>query len=217
MPNFGKLLKEKQPFLMSTYGLLVAELVVTFAIVYAFRNSPAAKKITRQSILLYFALTFGIILILSFVPMPDWMKLVLFTVFAVVIGGMLHSITVVVPRELVDNALKGTIVIFVCMSVFALLLASMGVDLSWMQLVLFAALIGLLVASLLAMFFSPKSSKIHKALLVFGLVVFSIFVMVYTNMILQPGYKGSYIDAAIGFYLDFVNIFTRLLALDGSA
>jgi FtsH-binding integral membrane protein len=214
MVNFGKLLKNKESFLLSTYGLLITQLTITFAIVYAFRNNPVVNKITRQSILIYFLLTFGIIMILSFVPMPIWLKLILFTVFAVVMGGMLHNVTVLIPINLVNNALIGTIAVFIAMSIFAFILASMGIDLSWMMIILLAALLGLIIASLIVMIFAKKDSKLHKAILIIGLIIFSVFVIVYTNTILQPSYNENFVDAALNFYLDFINIFTRILALE---
>lgn len=216
MVNFGKLLKNKESFLLSTYALLITQLTITFAIVYAFRNNPVVNKITRQSILLYFLLTFGIIMILSFIPMPIWLKLILFTVFAVVVGGMLHNLTVLIPINLVNNALIGTIVVFIAMTIFAFILASIGIDLSWMMTILLAALLGLIIASLIVMLFAKKDSKLHKAILIIGLIIFSVFVIVYTNTILQPSYKENFVDAALNFYLDFINIFTRILALEAN-
>jgi modulator of FtsH protease len=213
MVNFGKLLKKKEGFLLSTYALLIVQLAITFFMVYAFRNNKTFNKVTKQSFIVYFLLTFGLILILSFVPMPIWLKLIIFTVFAVVMGGMLHNASIAASVNIINNALYGAISIFVAMSAFAFILAAMGVDLSWMLIILFAALIGLIIASVLVMLFASKDSKLQKALLIFGLVLFSIFVVVYTNAILQPGYTENFVDAAISFYIDFVNIFSSILAL----
>ena len=213
MRSFGTLLKNKSSFLLSTYTLLVAQLAITFGIVYAFRNNPKVATITRQSLLLYFVLTLGLILVLSFVPMPDWLKLVLFTVFAVIFGGLLHSTSIVIAKEHVDNALKSTVAVFIAMSIFGVILAYFGFDLSWLMLLLIAGLIGLLVAGLLIMTLN-KSTLLLKAFYIISIVLFSCFVLVYTNMIIQPSYKGTYIDAAISFYLDFVNIFSASMGLE---
>lgn len=212
--NFSKLLKNKETFLLSTYSLLVIELVISMAIVYAMRDSPMFNKITRQSILIYFALTFGLILILSFVPMPSWLKICVFTIFAVVMGGFLHSTSILIPREVIDNALFGTISVFVIMTCFAFILAALGVDLSFMMIIMLAAIIGLLIASIIVYFFAKKSNKVHKIMLIVGLIIFSIYVIVYTNVILQPKYNFNYVDAAIDLYVSFISIFTRILALE---
>jgi modulator of FtsH protease len=211
--RFGTLLKNKSRFLISTYTLLVAQLAITFGIVYAFRNNPRVATITRQSLFLYLFLTLGLVLILSFVPMPNWLKLVLFTTFAVIFGGLLHSMSIIIPKEHVDNAFKSTIAVFIAMSIFGVILAYFGFDLSWLMLLLIAGLIGLIVAGLLIL---PlvKSSPLLKTFYVISIVLFSCFVVVYTNMIIQPSYKGTYIDAAISFYLDFVNIFTASMGVE---
>lgn len=214
MVNFGKLLKNKESFLLSTYALLIVQLSITFFMVYAFRNNKTFNKVTKQSFIVYFLLTFGLILILSFVPMPIWLKIIIFTVFAVVMGGMLHNASIAASVNIINNALYGAISIFIAMTIFAFILAAMGVDLSWMMIILFAALIGLIISSLLVMFFASKDSKLQKAVLIFGLILFSIFVVVYTNTILQPGYTENFVDAAISFYIDFVNIFSSILALE---
>jgi FtsH-binding integral membrane protein len=212
--NFGALIKQKQGFLLSTYGLLIAQLVITFTIVYVFRNNEKAAKITNQSVFVYLILTFGLILLLTFIPMPSWMKLIIFTIFAIVMGGLLHSASRVVSKELVDNSLKGTIVIFVIMSLMGLLFAAVGMDLSWTLLILFAGFIGLAVGMLLIFIFSPTSTKMQKIILIVALVLFSCYVMVFTNIIIQPGYKMDVIDAAIDFYISFTNIYSSTLGLE---
>lgn len=212
--RFATLLKNKSSFLLSTYTLLVAQLAITFSIVYAFRNSPKAAAITRQSLFLYFILTFGLILILTFVPMPNWSKLVLFTIFAVIFGGLLHSTSILIDKKHVDNALKSTVAVFIAMSIFGVILAYFGFDLSWLMLLLIAGLIGLIVAFIIIYFFIGQSTRLQKALYIASIVLFSCFVLVYTNMIIQPKYKGTYIDAAISFYLDFVNIFSASMGLE---
>jgi FtsH-binding integral membrane protein len=54
----------------------------------------------------------------------------------------------------------------------------------------------------------------HKLLLLFGLILFSIFIVYDTNIILNKNYKGDYIDASLDFYLSFVNLFIREVALE---
>jgi FtsH-binding integral membrane protein len=213
MVNFGKLLKKKEPFLIKTYALLIVQLAITFSIVLSFRNNEKLHKLTKQNFWVYLLLTLGILLIMIFVPMPPYVKIFLFTLFAVVFGGMLHNASVKVGSNIIESALIGTITIFITMSIFAFVLASIGVDLSFMMIILFAALFGLIIANVIVYFFAKESQKIKKYLLLFGLVLFSIFVMVYTNTILQPGYTVSSIDAALNFYLDFVNIYSNLFQL----
>ena len=218
--SFAKLIKQKQGFLTAVYVTLIVELVITFAIVYQFRNHPALSKTTKQSFWVYLLVTVGLILILSLVPMPIWMKVLLFTAFAVVIGGLLHHASHKVPTALIDQALYGAIGIFVVMSVFAFVLASMGVNLGFMWMILFAAIIGLFVANLIIILMGKtrdennKLTPLYKTLLVIGLIIFSIYIMFSTNMMLQKDYSDDFVSAAIDLYLGFINIFTKLFILE---
>lgn len=208
----------KTGFLFAMYATLIAQLFITFAIVYWFRDHPKLSAATKQSFWIYLLLTLGILLILILVPMPPILQLLVFAVFAAVFGAMLHQATVKIPEATIDKALRGAIAVFVVMSIIGMVLLMAGFDLAWMGWILFAALIGLLIASLVV-FFIPSESKppmLHKALTVIGLALFSAYVMYHTNMVLQPKYQENFVQAALDFYLDFVNIFSRLLALDSA-
>ena len=129
---------------------------------------------------------------------------------------MLYNATFLIPKEFITQALSGTIGVFVAMSIVGIVLASMGIDLGWMGLILLGALIGLIVASLIVMFLDKnKSSLLHKTILIIGLILFSIYVIYETNIMLQKDYNQDFINAAVDLYLDFINIFVRILALEG--
>lgn len=218
--NFSKLLKQKQGFLTSVYVTLIAELIVTFAIVYQFRNHPALSKATKQSFWVYLLLSIGLILVLTLLDLPIWLKLMLFTAFAVVTGGLLHNASYNLPTTLIDQALYGAIGVFVAMTIVAFILAAMGVDLGFMGLILLGAMIGLLVASLIIILTGnakdkdKKMTPLYKLILVIGLMIFGIYIMYSTNIMLQKDYGMDFVSAAIDLYLGFVNVFSKLLALE---
>jgi len=215
--NFIDLLQKKQGFLLQVYGTLIVELLVTFFVVYSFRNHPMLAKVTKHSFLLYFIITIVLILILVLIPMPPIIKFLVFTLFAIVIGGMLYNATFLIPKEFITQALSGTIGVFVVMSFVGIILASLGIDLGWMGLILLGALIGLIVASLIVIFLDKnKSSLLHKTILIIGLILFGIYVIYETNIMLQKNYNQDFINAAVDLYLDFINIFVRILALEGN-
>lgn len=216
MPRLSNLFQHKRSFLTAVYATLIVQLCITFAIVYSFRNHPGLSRATKQSMWLYLFVSLALILILSFVPMPTWVKLIVFALFSVVNGALLHHVSVVLPKELIDQALVGTIGVFVGMTILAFILAAMGVDLSWMALLLFGALVGLLVASLVVLFVNPKSPRLQKAIIMFGLVLFAVYVTFETNIMLQKDYARDFVSAAINLYLDFINIFIRMLTLNSN-
>lgn len=218
--SFTQLLKGKQLFLTSVYATLIIELIITFAIIYKLRNHPKLSKVTKQSFWVYLLLSLGLIVLLTFFNFPIWLKLILFTAFACVTGGMLHNASYTVPKAIIDQALYGVISIFIAMTVVAFILAAMGVDLGFLGIILLAALIGLIVASLILLIMNKtrdennKLTLVYKILLVIGLIVFSIYIMYSTNIMLQKNYGFDFVTAAIDLYLGFINIFTKLLILE---
>jgi FtsH-binding integral membrane protein len=209
--SFLKNVKAKQGFLFAVYAVLVAELVLTFVIFSYLRKHDL--KIVHQSMWVYLIVILGLVLVLSMIPMPSWLKLCIFSILSVIIGAYLQVISDKVSDKVIKHALYGTIAIFISMSLIAVLLAAMGVDLSFMGMILLGALLGLFIASIIVMLIGNASKTIIKALLWIGLVLFAIYTIYATNIILQPSYSGDFIDASIDFYLDFINIFTRILAL----
>lgn len=217
MQPLSSLLKNRKGFFIAVYATLLLQVFITFAIVYFFRLHPQLSNISKQSFIFYLLLSLALMLMLILLPMPTWLKLCVFTFFAMVIGAMLHNSTWMVPADFITQSLAGTMSIFVILSIVGLILAMMGIDLGWMGLILLGSLIGLLVATILLMVFDKnRTGTIHKVLLVLGLILFSIYVIYDTNIIMQRDYKGSFVTAALDFYLDIINIFIRMLILDGA-
>lgn len=212
--NMGEILVRKKGFLLSVYALLIAELFVTFFIVYNFRKHPSLSRATKRSFLLYLLLSLGLVLVLTLVDMPIWLKTVVFTGLAMVMGAFLHNVSLVVPEQIITMALSGTIGIFVVLSVVGFVLAGFGINLSFMGFILLGALVGLLVATLIVAFLSRSGSRAHKVLLIIGLVLFGVYTMYGTNTMLQKDYSGDVVSAAVDLYLTFLNLFTRILALE---
>jgi len=211
-----KLASSKMSFLFAMYATLIVQLFITFAIVYWFRNHPRLSAATKRSFWMYLLFSIGILLILILVPMPPFLQLLVFALFAVVTGAMLHQATVSIPRATIDKALKGAIAVFITMSIVGMVLLAAGFDLAWMGWILFAGLIGLFIATIVV-FFIPSESKppmLQKTITVIGLALFSAYVMYHTNIVLQRDYQANFVQAALDFYLDFINIFSRVLALE---
>lgn len=219
--SFVKLLQKKKGFLAAVYATLVLQLVVTFAIVIKLRDYPELSKRVRSVPYIVWIIVFiGLVLCLPFVMMlPPWIKLFVFTLISVLFGFMMHVSSAKLPMSFVERAMIGTMAVFVGMSLAGLALAAIGVDIGFMGLFLFAALVGLLVASLVMLLMQKrrdvegKLTKGYKALLYIGLVLFSVMIMYDTNMILQRNYGFDFVTAAMDFYFDSMNVFARLLTL----
>ena len=207
--DFFKLLNEKKSFLAKTFGNLIFQLLVTFIIAFQVKSPDLLENN------LYFwgliITTFIIIFLLAMVSMPPIMKFILFTIFSISWGLLLSKIKEQTSPEIIKSALLGVISIFIAMFTVGLLITSMGITMSpRFGFILLVALILLIIVSIVSMFMKSYDTY-HKAISVFALVLFSIFIIYDTNTILQRNYLGDFITASIDYYLDILNIFINLI------
>jgi FtsH-binding integral membrane protein len=199
-------------FLGLVYATLLLQLVITFGIVYKFHDNEKLAQIYKRHRLIFFLITLGIILALVFIPLHPALKLLLFTLFAVAFGFMLLSLTAPFPTKAIHLALFSVFLVFIGTSLLGLILTRMGYKLiAWIPFLL-AALIAVIITEVVFLFI-PPSSKVFHGLLIVIVILFSIFNVVDTNMILQKDYYGDYIQGAIDFYLNFINLFSAIFGL----
>ena len=207
--DFFKLLNEKKAFLAKTFGNLIFQLLITFIIAFRVKSPDLLENN------LYFwgliITTFIIIFLLAMVKMPPIMKFILFTIFSISWGLLLSKIKEQTSPEIIKSALLGVISIFIAMFIVGLLITSMGITMSpKLGFILLVALLLLIIVSIVSMFMKSYDTY-HKAISVFALVLFSIFIIYDTNTILQRNYLGDFITASIDYYLDILNIFMNLI------
>ena len=91
--SLAKLWKSNGPFMLQTFALLIAQLLVTFIIMFQLGKSEKFAQIIDKNKIAFgiglFVITLGLIIVLTFVPMPIYLKIALFTLFSVVLGLML--------------------------------------------------------------------------------------------------------------------------------
>ena len=205
VPSLTSLFKEKKQFLIYVFANLIVQLGITY---YVMTNYVEKRQISH---LLLFLSQLFIIFILAFVPMPAWLKFLLFSVFSATFGIMLASLKNTVDPAILKTALVGTLGIFGGMFFTGLGLLLSGVELTGrFGLGLLAALLILIVVSIVFMFMGTYSSAV-KGLSVVGLLLFSLFVVYDTNTILQRNYYGDFITASLDYYLDIINLFLNLV------
>ena len=111
--------------------------------------------------------------------------------------------------QIVMTAFGSTAAVFAGMGVLAFTIKK---DLTSWGPMLFAAVIALLVASVVNIFVC--SSAMMMAISVLATVVFSLFLLYDLKRVVDGG-ETNYISATLAIYLDLVNIFQNLLALFG--
>jgi FtsH-binding integral membrane protein len=210
MSNFGKLLVQKKQFIAMVYLVLASQLYITFIV---------AKYLQHNQKTYIFAMKFFIpLIIIPFIILftlpycPPYLKFILFCIFSFVLGILSIGASNYVSEEIIEVALVSAICIFIAMSFVGIFIASMGIDLSFTFFILFTILIGLVIVRLVLLFMTV-SSDTYDYVATLSIVLFSLFVGVDTNRMLQKNYNLGVIETAMTFYLDIENLFTNLVEL----
>jgi FtsH-binding integral membrane protein len=209
--TFINLLNDKKMFLIYVFSNLIVQLGITYYVMmnYTIKN-------TTMTNLLLFIFQIVMIFILALVPMPAWMKFILFSAFSTSFGIMLSSLKTQVDNNIIQTAILGTMGIFASMFGAGLGLILFGVKLgSQFGLALFCALV-LLVVSTIVIKLLGAYSAMTKGLSIIGLFLFSLFILYDTNNILQRDYYGDFVTASLDYYLDILNIFINLVNIENN-
>ena len=215
-----KLLYEKKTFFSLILVTLVIQLYITYYISENFDIEKNKNKISNNhpfffdtnTIVAYIVLFF-LIFILALVPMPSWLKFIVFSLFSTVFGVILAYRKSNYDPNTIQTAVFGTISIFVSMFAFGVALIASNIQLSPMfGLGLLYALLFIFMITIVQIFII-QSSLLYKIIVVSLLMLFSVYIVYDTNNILQRDYSGDFITASLDYYLDIINIFSNLLSL----
>lgn len=217
------LIKKNNNLIKCVFTTLIVQLIVTFIVFYGLRdNEPELLNkiknkypiIDKRPITFFLFIPLAIMyILLSFIKKVKSfpLKIVFFVFFSMFIGLHLNLVKTNVSSETIMFALFSTISIFVAMLSFAMLLINRGVDfLKYGGVLCFILL--LLIISLLMNIFLFKDTYFQKFLTFVGLILFTIYIIyhTYTMLLLKTDFNNDCISGAISYYLDFINIFTRL-------
>ena len=207
--NFTSLLHDKKELMIMVFANLITQLGITY---YVMTNTKDDIKGLKYWILII--TTFVIIFILALVPMPSWLKFILFSVFSYIWGILLASFKLKINDDgLINMAMLGSIGVFAIMFLIGAFLLATGIELGLKTgFFLFISLLLLIIAQIFSLF--HKSTMLVKSLAAIGIVIFSGYIIYDTNTILQRNYYGDFITASLDYYLDILNIFTKLVLLN---
>jgi FtsH-binding integral membrane protein len=206
------LIVSKREFFILIFANLIAQLGITY---YIMQKTPAADK-NAINFWLLFGIQIILIFVLVLVPMPSWMKFLVFSVFSYTFGLSLARLKTSYDPTMIQAAIMGTIGIFGAMMAFGAFLIMSGIKLGYQfGLALFYALLLLIIVRIVFMFM-PSSSGTKRYLTIFSLMLFSVYIIYDTNTILQRNYFGDFITASLDYYLDIINIFVNLLSYNNN-
>jgi FtsH-binding integral membrane protein len=208
--NIFNILFQKKELLI----MIFANLIVQFGITYYVFLKTNASKITGTNKVFIIIGVFALLIVIGLVPMPNWLKIILFCLFSYLQGLFLSSIKTVANQQMIQTAIVGAISVFALMFAFGLGLLTFGVALtSRFGLFLSVALLVLIIVQIVSIFAGTMPTA-QKILAFISLIVFSIYVIYDTNRILQRNYYGDFITASMDYYLDILNIVLDILTLN---
>ena len=206
-----KVISDKKLFFILIFLNLFAQLGITY---YTMENSSQPKE--KSTFWLLIIASFLLLLSLAFIPMPSFVKVLVFSAFSYIWGLLLTSVKTKHNEEQIRIAVQGALSVFAAMVGVGLALLMTGNQLGYkFGLFLFCALFLLLIARLVSLF-SDKLSSMRLGLSIFGIVLFALYVMYDTNVIFRRDYSGDFITASMDYYLDILNLFLHLLGYQDS-
>lgn len=210
--NFKGLVQGREQFLMLVYVTLVAQLLLTYGVMESDRIRALSS--VRMGVLI--SVLVGISLVVSFLPLPWPVLLVLFSIFSVTNIALTWKTWKVASEESRKYALwmakMGAVVLFGVMTFVGAYVAASGVNLaSWAPYLMAPALaffaLFLLVSN--GVFKVPRGVSDVVAAMSLGL--FTVRTVFNTNLLLLQGRDFS--EAAFELYIDYTQIFNALLEL----
>ena len=211
--NFITNISNKKVFLVQVYATLIFQIWLAYIVLlYAENHNFMQSKIMFFGTIIAL---FVIIIVISMIQSPI-IKFVLFCLFSGLVGLMLsYRVDLKNPEELeiVKKAFITTVCVFIFIVLFGFFLAFMGVTVPPIVgvILFFALLILIIVTFVLSL--TGQYPAYHKYIAGFIIFLFSIFIAYDTMNILDKNNNSNFVNGALDYFLDFLNMFSAFLNL----
>jgi uncharacterized protein len=215
---------EQARFITKVYGWMSIGLAITGAVAYLVSSSPAILQLIFGNKLIFFGLIIGELLMVGYLAaavtrMSAATATLVYLLYAVLNGLTLSGIFIMYTGASIMGTFLITGGTFAAMSIYGYFTKQ---DLTRAGNLLFMALIGLVIASVVNIFFrNPIMYWIitYAGILIFvGLTAYDTQKIKQMNIIGNEGTEEDHKEAIMGaltLYLDFINLFLYLLRLFG--
>ncbi|MCI4235582.1 Bax inhibitor-1/YccA family protein [Dickeya dianthicola] len=215
-----------QTYMAQVYGWMTCGLLLTAFVAWYAANTPAVLQVVFSSKITFYGLVIaqlGLVFVLSGMVhrLSGGVATTLFMLYSALTGLTLSSIFIVYSGESIASTFVITGGMFGAMSLYGYVTKR---DLTGMGSMLFMALIGILLATLVN--FWLKSEGLQLAITYIGVLVFVGLTAYDTQKLKNIGEELSVDDrdsfrkysimGALTLYLDFINLFLMLLRIFGS-
>jgi len=209
MSKLLDLMYKKRMFLMLVFANLFVQLSISYYVMVHTNKSPISHWYL-------FAIQLLLILLLATVPMPSFMKFILFSIFSYTFGLSLSHYKEIVDERAIEIAIKGALSFFALMMGTGIALMIGGINLGpRFGSFLFWSLLLLIILKIISIV-GNGLSMMHKVLSGVAIILFSMFIVYDTQQILSTNYAGDFISASMAYYLDIINLFINLLGYNNN-
>lgn len=205
----------RMAFIRKVYGLLSVQLFLTVIVASICLFTPAVKEFIQSNdwlLMIAFFGSIGLLIGLHVKRLETPTNFILLAAFTVVEAYTVGVVVSFYSQAVVIQALVLTLVVVGCLTAYTFQTKR---DYSSMYSGLFAGLCILLVAGILQLFF--HSSVFELVVAIAGALLFSLFIVFDTQMLMQTLSPEEYILATINLYLDIINLFLHILRILQSA
>lgn len=217
LQHFSKLIHKKKNLLRCIFTTLLLQLMVTtLTFVFIYKNKFVTKqpKYGVLSSLMFIVTAMGLIYAMTSIGMSFTERALLFTLFSIIQGLFLGFNLQYIRANTILGALLFTGILFLMMLSAGFLMVYFQIDLSWLGILLFFLLLVLIIARIVT-FFGNKTRTYDYIITMFALLLFSVYIVYDTNIILLRydaiKYDRDCIVGALDYYLDIINIFVNSL------
>lgn len=206
-----KLISEKKIFLILIFLNLLFQHYITYY-VSANINLDADKDKENDAyntiIIASYIIGFILIIILVFVPMPAWLKFIIFSLFSAAYGVIFISIKNYFDPNILHSSVVGAIIVFSFMIFFGIAISGLQLTNS-VAFTLFYAILVLIIVSVVQ-YYTYYYSFIKKLLLIAVAILFTLYIVNTTNNVLHRNYEGDFVTASFDYYIDNSNFLNAL-------
>jgi FtsH-binding integral membrane protein len=203
--------------IFQTYLVLLLGLSLVFVILRVVRNIPqiAQQFCGLLPLIMFFVTLIACIFLLYAVrPFGVYAQLAVFLLFAFLLSMNLQCLTSQFEWTEVQRIWMATTLVFVALSIVGYITIALGYDLSFMGSILLGALVILIIWGIVIAI-TGVSQTAKRIYYLVGIAIFCVLIVYDTNLMVNRPFT-TVVEDALGLLLDFVNIFTRMLALDHS-
>ena len=139
--TFSKLLRKKKDLMICIFLTLAFQLVITIITIGWNKDKQLLGKQTILNRILQLIFLIFIIFLMVSTTLPFFIKQLLFIIFSVFFGLLLSQSLQSLDPTIIETAAISTLVNFVVMFIFGLIIVYMGYDIGWMGVYLLIILL----------------------------------------------------------------------------